>query len=516
MADITISAVAAVASGKGRTGTADITVAPLPATAGGRVDTTVVSVIVLAPVAVARGVAPAPTVSESSATTITPPAAVARGVTRTGSATITVAPTPAHAAGRADPPTPAVSVFSGFPDVTVEIAFADGPLTVAPTWTDVTADCREITISRGRNDELARFDTGTANVRLDNSQRQYDPTNVAGPHYPNVLPMRQLRVRAHEFGQTYDLFRGFIEEWPPTRLSLNGAEVNLECTDAFAWLANIKITEPLYTEDTAGQRVLDVLADISWSAFLYSARSIADQAVVAEIDEPDGELEVLTGLQDATDSELGDLYVDGAGIITFRDRRQKLEIPDTPVATFGNDLAGGELPFIGDLRPSYGISTVTNHAVVSLPDWDPSEDEDLTSQGTYGIRSRSYDTQLADPVDADTIASVLIWRGKNPRLRYEALAVKPARLPSLVDPDQLWKTVLAAEIGVYWTVVDRPAGGGDPNEQDSFVQGLVHHIGPGRAWESSFTVAKPDPHTTFFKIEDTTYGKIQGPGSISY
>jgi hypothetical protein len=131
MADITISAVAAVASGKGRTGTADITVAPLPATAGGRVDTTVVSVIVLAPVAVA---------SRSRLPTVR---------------------SPSHPPGRTSPPTAARS-----------------PSAAAETTSSQV---------RHRHRQRPPRQQRTASTTRRTSRR---------PYAPNVLPMRQIRVRA--------------------------------------------------------------------------------------------------------------------------------------------------------------------------------------------------------------------------------------------------------------------------------------------------------------------------------
>lgn len=100
-----------------------------------------------------------------------------------------------------------------FPAITVECAFTTAPLTTPGAWTDLTAYVRGIDINRGRNHELVRSQAGTCSVRLKNTDRRFDPSNTAGPYYPNVIPMRRIRVRAVHNAVTYDLFQGYVENW---------------------------------------------------------------------------------------------------------------------------------------------------------------------------------------------------------------------------------------------------------------------------------------------------------------
>jgi hypothetical protein len=82
------------------------------------------------------------------------------------------------------------------PTPIVEIAFNDTPYVNNPTWTDVTTYVRSIDTSRGRTDDFADFDTGTASVVLDNRSRLFDPFYTAGTYYGKLLPRRQIRIRA--------------------------------------------------------------------------------------------------------------------------------------------------------------------------------------------------------------------------------------------------------------------------------------------------------------------------------
>lgn len=101
-----------------------------------------------------------------------------------------------------------------FPTLAVELALAGGPYDASPVWTDIADDADRITIIRGRQRELDRFEAGTMSLVLDDSARKYDPTNTESPYYPNVRPMKQGRVRATYNAVTYDLYRGHANNYP--------------------------------------------------------------------------------------------------------------------------------------------------------------------------------------------------------------------------------------------------------------------------------------------------------------
>jgi hypothetical protein len=91
-----------------------------------------------------------------------------------------------------------------YPYGIVEIAFTDGPYVRSPTWTDVSSYVRDMQIDRGVNDDWDLVASGSATVTLSNLTRRFDPFNTAGPYYGNLLPRRQIRIRAAHGGSTYD------------------------------------------------------------------------------------------------------------------------------------------------------------------------------------------------------------------------------------------------------------------------------------------------------------------------
>lgn len=118
-----------------------------------------------------------------------------------------------------------------------------------PNWVEITnLDFRDFTTSRGRDSEQAAHDAGTATVVLDNRDRAFDPTNTAGPYYPNITPMAQVWLYEEFSGEVHDLFRGYVEswdqEWPGGGWS--DAIVTLTCSDEFKVLAlaGLLLTDP--------------------------------------------------------------------------------------------------------------------------------------------------------------------------------------------------------------------------------------------------------------------------------
>lgn len=74
------------------------------------------------------------------------------------------------------------------PTTKVEIAFTDGPFVASPTWTDVTSYVRDATVSRGRASDREPFGQSHATVTLNNTDRRFDPLNLAGPHVEAAVP----------------------------------------------------------------------------------------------------------------------------------------------------------------------------------------------------------------------------------------------------------------------------------------------------------------------------------------
>jgi hypothetical protein len=133
-----------------------------------------------------------------------------------------------------------------YPTAIVEVAFTDGPYVAYPTWTAITSYVREITVRRGRASEVENFEAGTATLVLDNRDRRFDPFYTSGPYYGNLLPRRQIRIRATNNSTTYDVFRGYVEGWPVTLTDAGyDSTVTVQAYDTLGLLADEELPDDL-------------------------------------------------------------------------------------------------------------------------------------------------------------------------------------------------------------------------------------------------------------------------------
>jgi hypothetical protein len=129
--------------------------------------------------------------------------------------------------------------LSNLPVVGVFVAFDDGPYVADPDWVEVTDYVRDVSIRRGRQDDLQQFPSGSCSITFDNRDRLFDPFNTAGTYYGKLKPRRQVRVVGQWNGVNYPLFRGFVAGWP-VEFTDGGKDstVTIDCFDLLGLLAN--------------------------------------------------------------------------------------------------------------------------------------------------------------------------------------------------------------------------------------------------------------------------------------
>src|SRR6266542_2762325 len=128
------------------------------------------------------------------------------------------------------------------PTLVVEIDWTSNPLDLPSNWTDVTSRVRGFSFNYGRQRELDRTEVGSGTILFKNLDRALDPSHTGSPYYPNVVPMRHVRIRSARRGLVYDVARGFIRSFPQTWPGKVGAEVAVEFEDAFSILARMDLT----------------------------------------------------------------------------------------------------------------------------------------------------------------------------------------------------------------------------------------------------------------------------------
>lgn len=148
----------------------------------------------------------------------------------------------------------------GGPAVYLEIAPGDTPLTVSPSWEDVTATVKwDLTCNRGRRGGGEIWPAGDMEVSFDDPDRLLDGTNTAGAYYPYIRPRLPIRFRATYNAVDYDLWRGHVStpshSYPP-----DGDDTStFECDDLFAVMATVDTSER-----SAWAATLEALQPVAW------------------------------------------------------------------------------------------------------------------------------------------------------------------------------------------------------------------------------------------------------------
>lgn len=393
---------------------------------------------------------------------------------------------------------------SGFPEFVIEIAFATDPA-ATPTWVNVTDYVRGFSTRRGRSHELSRVEAGTAIVRLSNRDRRFDPSYAAGPYYPNVIPMRRIRIKAVDGATTYYVFSGYIERWPQTWKGTEDAEVTITAVDGFEPLRQLAVTTS-YSSEVSSARISNVLNDAGWSA-TDRAISIGQSSVQASTLT---ETSALQHIMDVVEAEQGSFFIDGAGNAVFHDRHTRLKTPYTTSAgVFGDD--GSELPY-RDFIVSYDKDEIRNHIRVTRPGGTTQTVTDATSVTRYFKRSYVADPILTTDNEALSMAEWLLSRFKDPKLRVSEIELS-ARMGSTVA-----EHILERELGDRITTLRRVPGGGDPIEQDSFIESINHDVKRdknGWQWVTRWSLSPAD-NFTYWTLGDSANGVLGTTTRLAY
>lgn len=379
--------------------------------------------------------------------------------------------------------------------------------TLAPDaiWTDISDFVLAVSTRRGSNrvaSPIVRYETGTATIVLDNSDRRFDPTNLAGPYVvagvTQVTPMRAVRVRVSYLGITYDIFRGFADEWRLSYDLPSMSTVVLTASDAFKVLGNIDRAAGASVGggEDSGARINRILDSANWPA---TERIINTGSSNLQATTLSGN--VLTELRLVEDSELGQFFMSEAGIPIFVSRSNTLrgsrEINQQ--GTFG-DGGGAELAYEA-VEVAYDDAPLANRARISRVGGTEQQVDDAASQSLYLIRTVKRDGLLmqTDP-EAKDYAGFLVYVAAQPELRFATMTLFPRE-----DPANLWPHALGRFIGDRITITRRPPGGGSPITRDVFIQGIEHVMDVN--WRTTFTLQSATRYA-FFILDHAVLGKL--------
>lgn len=343
-------------------------------------------------------------------------------------------------------------------------------------WLDIGCDVRSVAVDRGRSRQLDNYTAGTATVVLDNRSDRYNAWNKysvwgqAGTFRTDV----PLRVRAVVGGVTFGLFSGTTDQvadsWPDAGAD---AETVVQATDAFKGLARARI--PLAAAAGAGEkggarigRILDAAAYTGPRAIDAGVRAFQGETFDAV---------AIDLLDEAREAEWGGLFVDGAGVVTFRDRNALTTDPRlTNVQwTFVDrdaDITGATQTCYSDLVLAASDERVVNKATATATGGVAQTAQVADSVAWFGPRTWTRtDLPLQSDTDVLTLAQLVV----------ADLAYNERRIDAVVfDPlDHTNGTAVAVGLRLLDRVrVLRHTAGGTVIDAELLAQGIHHQITP--------------------------------------
>jgi hypothetical protein len=385
----------------------------------------------------------------------------------------------------------------------LEAAFGDNPYAASPTWTDISAYARSLTLSRGRSHERDQVKASTLSVVLSNDDGRFDPSYTTGAYYPDVVLNVPIRLRATYNLTTYDLFYGFADAWPQTWPSMKDATVRLSATDGFKFLANA-VTSTVEAAEKSGTRIGNLLDDASWPA---GWRSLSTGEVTCPSYGRDNG-NVLDLIRQVEKSEAGLFFISGDGTATFWERYHRSQTATQ--ATFGD--SGAELRYQG-LEVGFDDTQLWNDVeVVRTGQSAVQTHTDAASVTANGKRTlRQNDVLVSTDAEAAGLAELLADVYGTQDLRVRRLSTMPRR-----DPSGMWPVVLGLELSDEVVVNRRPPAGNTITET-LYVEGISHTVdAASKSWTTSLSLSHYTPGGgPFLELNDATDGKLN-TGQLGY
>ena len=380
---------------------------------------------------------------------------------------------------------------------------------------DVSQFCQEISISRGRSDQLQNFNAGTCSVRLLNRDRRFDPINESSPYWDvstgksGVTPRRKVTI----FSDGVELFTGRItdidvsyEPNNPNATSEN-SYVTITAADDFVLLANT-FTENAITpaQELSGTRVTSILdlPEVNYPATRdidTGAATLGGGATFAI----DANSNVLTYLQSVATSEQGYFFVAADGDLTFTDR---IAASFTSPSAYFSD-AGTDTPYTS-LSVMYGQEFLYNKVVCTVEGGTDQVANDVASQTEYGISTLNLSgLLLVDDAAALVLAADLLDRYKEPEYRFD-------RIQTIYNPlasgDQV--TLTAVDIAdVVRITRTYPTGTPASVTKDYSIENIRHVISPS-SHTVEYGLAVADLVYAFI-LDDSLYGVMDSTNALT-
>ena len=377
--------------------------------------------------------------------------------------------------------------------------------------------------------ELDRTEGGRATVRINDKDGVLDPTNATGPYYGKIEPLLQAAImRWNPVTDAWDWrFRGFIEDFAyrfdPSQ-QVNFLEVSL--VDIFEILAAIEMvpgsfgdappdssTGPVFYDTAAmDARITQALTDAGIPVDFYVVFSGNVDLWPTSYSAGESPLTVIQEAAEAEFPGVSNVYTDRFGRLAVHGRLAKFD----PAGVAAGAAAGawdfhhwnaGDGEAVASAPATYaqirrfafnrGLSKIVNSALAypvrtdakeTTPDSDIAGQlvQDLTSIGTYGIRSWSRENLLTKSglLDSSTalgetrrFAEFMVDQYAQPQNRVTEITFQSIS-PTKTGASENWRLLSKVDISDLIDVTIASPGGGGFTDAVFFVEGVHEECRP--------------------------------------
>ncbi len=395
----------------------------------------------------------------------------------------------------------------------VSVGVLDTNTLSAEVWTDITAYVLGFNTRRGASraeGPILRFEAGTASITLDNSDRRFDPTNLSGPYVSGgatqVTPMRKVRISAVHNGTSYPVFTGFADSWDITYQGYGMSTCVLSATDATKVLSNqdrVALGVAVGASELSGARVSRVLDSMSWPT-LDRTIAAGDSTLQATTMDRSVWEELLL----VQDSEIGQVFIEADGTVTFHNRHWLSENPTSTTSqlTLGDGV--GETPFV-EAPLSYDDTGLANLVRISNVGGTQQTAEDVTSEQTYLVHTHDRtDLILETDAEAANYAAFVLYQSKDPELRFQSVTMNGND-----DQDVLFPHLLGRRFGDLISITRDPPGGGSIT-RSAFIVGVSHDVPGVNEWRTTWQLQSATKWA-FLTLDSATLGLLD-TGALAY
>jgi len=365
-------------------------------------------------------------------------------------------------------------------------------------YQDVTPDVISYSINRGKSRQLDKYQSGTANIQLDNNLRSYDPLYSASPYSGQILPKREIRITSNSIVQ----YKGVIDDWDLQYQPEGNSIAIIKASDEMSQMANQSLSAVTNTAQFTGERIAAILgnAGMQWPNNRTDLETGLQSLQADVISEGTNALSYLNTI---ADSEPGDFYINREGIATFKDRYESA--PATPLL-FADDGTG--IPY-QNLAVVYGSELLYNEVSVSRLNGGTETAVNLKSQEDFGISSFSLSgLPLDNDTSADNLATYLVSGYAQPEYRFEAIDINITDLSNAVQTQ-----ILDLEVTDFIRLLFTPNNVPPAIDRFAKVIRLSQTVTP---LSHTVTLGLASTEYNFFTLSDVIFGRLTSGNALSY